>query len=647
MIGSRIDGRYELLDMIGGGGMANVYRAQDVILEREVAVKVLQPQYIHDEEFIRRFRREAQAATSLIHPNVVDIYDVGEEDQTFYIVMNYIGGSTLKDKIIGEGSLPFTEVLEIFDQLTAAISYAHEQGIVHRDLKPQNILIDHDGTVKVTDFGIARAVSAATITHTNSVLGSVHYLSPEQARGGHVTAQADVYALGIILYEMITGVLPFDADSAVSIALKHLQETIPNAKDFRPDVPESINNIIRKATAKDPLKRYASVQEMRADAETALLPERLNEEPLVIEEVDDDQTRVLPALSDLQSEEDTIVASGADEEQAEAPAPKKKKKKKKWLIPLIIIFILFPAALVLALVVIPSWLAVDEVQVPDVLGMDVSEAETLLEENNLLINIEREFHDEYEEDIVYYQTPSSGRNVKVDSSVMLRVSDGPEQVEMADVTDMSLEEAEDVLDGFELDVSFEQSSDVDPNTVMSQTPNPGEEVVVDETVVQLVVSETPEFTISDLTGSSEQAASNYIESHNLSGNFTREHSDSVPAGNIISHDPGPFVTVSEGSEITFVVSEGPPPVEEEPTETRYAEIPVNVTNPDAGDVFTIRIEYEDLSTDGETDVFVEEEITESEVYLVPLEVSPSVSGSYTLYVNDEERQSNTLEYEGD
>ncbi|WP_052363893.1 Stk1 family PASTA domain-containing Ser/Thr kinase [Geomicrobium sp. JCM 19037] len=557
MIGSRIDGRYELLDMIGGGGMANVYRAQDVILEREVAVKVLQPQYIHDEEFIRRFRREAQAATSLIHPNVVDIYDVGEEDQTFYIVMNYIGGSTLKDKIIGEGSLPFTEVLEIFDQLTAAISYAHEQGIVHRDLKPQNILIDHDGTVKVTDFGIARAVSAATITHTNSVLGSVHYLSPEQARGGHVTAQADVYALGIILYEMITGVLPFDADSAVSIALKHLQETIPNAKDFRPDVPESINNIIRKATAKDPLKRYASVQEMRADAETAFLPERLNEEPLVIEEVDDDQTRVLPALSDLQSEEDTIVASGADEEQAEAPAPKKKKKKKKWLIPLIIIFILFPAALVLALVVIPSWLAVDEVQVPDVLGMDVSEAETLLEENNLLINIEREFHDEYEEDIVYYQTPSSGRNVKVDSSVMLRVSDGPEQVEMADVTDMSLEEAEDVLDGFELDVSFEQSSDVDPNTVMSQTPNPGEEVVVDETVVQLVVSETPEFTISDLTGSSEQAASNYIESHNLSGNFTREHSDSVPAGNIISHDPGPFVTVSEGSEITFVVSEGP------------------------------------------------------------------------------------------
>ncbi|GAK04662.1 LOW QUALITY PROTEIN: serine/threonine protein kinase PrkC, regulator of stationary phase [Geomicrobium sp. JCM 19037] len=645
MIGSRIDGRYELLDMIGGGGMANVYRAQDVILEREVAVKVLQPQYIHDEEFIRRFRREAQAATSLIHPNVVDIYDVGEEDQTFYIVMNYIGGSTLKDKIIGEGSLPFTEVLEIFDQLTAAISYAHEQGIVHRDLKPQNILIDHDGTVKVTDFGIARAVSAATITHTNSVLGSVHYLSPEQARGGHVTAQADVYALGIILYEMITGVLPFDADSAVSIALKHLQETIPNAKDFRPDVPESINNIIRKATAKDPLKRYASVQEMRADAETAFLPERLNEEPLVIEEVDDDQTRVLPALSDLQSEEDTIVASGADEEQAEAPAPKKKKKKKKWLIPLIIIFILFPAALVLALVVIPSWLAVDEVQVPDVLGMDVSEAETLLEENNLLINIEREFHDEYEEDIVYYQTPSSGRNVKVDSSVMLRVSDGPEQVEMADVTDMSLEEAEDVLDGFELDVSFEQSSDVDPNTVMSQTPNPGEEVVVDETVVQLVVSETPEFTISDLTGSSEQAASNYIESHNLSGNFTREHSDSVPAGNIISHDPGPFVTVSEGSEITFVVSEGP--LQSKKSQPRRVMQKSQMRIQDAGDVFTIRIEYEDLSTDGETDVFVEEEITESEVYLVPLEVSPSVSGSYTLYVNDEERQSNTLEYEGD
>ncbi|MBM7632542.1 Stk1 family PASTA domain-containing Ser/Thr kinase [Geomicrobium sediminis] len=653
MIGLRIDGRYEVIEAIGGGGMANVYRARDVILERDVAVKVLQPQYTHDEAFIRRFRREAQAATSLIHPNVVDIYDVGEEDQTFYIVMEYVGGSTLKEKIVREGALAFQEVLQIFDQISSAIAYAHDQGIVHRDVKPHNILLDEDGTVKVTDFGIARAASAATITHTNSVLGSVHYLSPEQARGGAVTLKADIYALGVVLYEMITGTLPFDADSAVSIALKHLQEKIPNAKALRPDLPESMNNIIRRATAKDPLYRYETVHDMLHDAKTALLPERMNEAPLELDDQSEEETKVLPVLSDQQSSEETIVAPSEQTDQEEndtkANEPKKKSKRKRWLFPLLAFLIIVPTALVLGFMVIPSWFAVDEVQVPDVVGTNYEEAEQLLEEHELIVTIEREYHDEVERDVVYYQDPRAGRNVKVESAITLRVSDGPETVEMQDLTGMSVEDALDLLEELDIDVetTSEPSDEQPPGYVISQTPEAGEEVIQDELSVQLVYSETPQMTLGDLTGSSEQAVRNYLESHQLSGSFDREYSETVPEGQVITHEPGPYVTIDEGSDVTFVISNGEPPVEEEETQTRYAEIPVNVTDPEAGQSYDIRIEFTDRTTGDDPEIFVEEEITESTEYLVPFEVSKSIPGTYTLYINDEEMQSNTLEFEED
>lgn len=228
MIGERISGRYQVLETIGGGGMANVYKALDVILDRHVAVKVLQPQFSDDPQFIKRFRREAQAATSLAHPNIVNIYDVGEEGNTYYIVMEYVEGQTLKELIQSHGPLPVEDCVDYMEQMLAALEHSHANHIIHRDIKPHNILISREGVVKVTDFGIARAISAATITHTNSVMGSVHYLSPEQARGGHVTYKSDIYSLGIVLYEMVTGVLPFSGDTAVSIAIKHLQNDVPS-----------------------------------------------------------------------------------------------------------------------------------------------------------------------------------------------------------------------------------------------------------------------------------------------------------------------------------------------------------------------------------------------------------------------------------
>ncbi|MCT8139779.1 Stk1 family PASTA domain-containing Ser/Thr kinase [Anaerobacillus sp. CMMVII] len=296
MIGKRISGRYQILETIGGGGMANVYKAHDAILNRHVAVKVLRPQFSDDDEFIRRFRREAQAATSLSHPNVVSIYDVGEEADIYYIVMEYVAGLTLKQLIQQRGSLPIQETVNIIMQISSAIAHAHENHIVHRDIKPHNILISENGEAKVTDFGIARAMTSATITHTNSVMGSVHYLSPEQARGGLVNEKSDIYSLGIVLYEMVTGKVPFSGDTAVSIAIKHLQTEVPSPRKFNPTLPQSIENIILKATAKDPFYRYANVRELEDDLHTALNPNRMHEEKYLVPHDNEDVTKAIPII---------------------------------------------------------------------------------------------------------------------------------------------------------------------------------------------------------------------------------------------------------------------------------------------------------------------------------------------------------------
>ena len=266
--------------MVGGGGMANVYLARDMILDRDVALKILRMDFNNDEEFIKRFNREAQSATSLAHPNIVSIYDVGEDGDIYYIVMEYVEGMTLKQYIQKNDPIPIEKALDIMKQITAAISHAHHNGIIHRDIKPQNILIDHEGNVKITDFGIAIALSSTNITQTNAVLGSVHYLSPEQARGGMANKKSDIYSLGIVMFELFTGRLPFSGESAISIALKHLQSETPSPKRWNPDIPQSVENIILKATAKDSFYRYESVDAMWEDLRTALDPNRINEASL-------------------------------------------------------------------------------------------------------------------------------------------------------------------------------------------------------------------------------------------------------------------------------------------------------------------------------------------------------------------------------
>ena len=275
--GQKINDRYEIIKTIGEGGMANVYLAKDTILDRDVAIKVLRGDLASDEKFVRRFQREALSASSLSHPNIVEIYDVGEDDGNYYIVMEYVPGKNLKQVLKKRGNLTVSEVIDIMLQITSAMGLAHDSLIIHRDLKPQNILMMDDGGVKITDFGIAMALNATQLTQTNSAMGSVHYFPPEQASGKGSTLKSDVYSLGIMMYELLTGYLPFRGDNAVEIALKHLKEPIPSIRSEFPNIPQSVENIIIKATAKNPKNRYNNANEMHEDLLTCLNKERLEE----------------------------------------------------------------------------------------------------------------------------------------------------------------------------------------------------------------------------------------------------------------------------------------------------------------------------------------------------------------------------------
>ncbi len=298
MIGSELGGRYEIVERIGGGGMAIVYKAYDTLLHRHVAVKVLREQFVHDEEFIQRFRREARSAASLSHPNVVSIYDVGQDEDIHYIVMEYIEGGTLNDIIKERAPLQAEEAVKIASQICDALDHAHQNGIIHRDIKPHNILISKSGRIKVTDFGIARAAASSHITQTGAVLGSVHYFSPEHAKGVAQGEKSDIYSLGAVLYQMVTNRLPFAGDSPISVALKHLQEDFEEPRSINPLLPQSLENIILKALRKRPEERYESARAMLEDLETCLLPERRDERKVFYEPEDDDdeKTIIMPAI---------------------------------------------------------------------------------------------------------------------------------------------------------------------------------------------------------------------------------------------------------------------------------------------------------------------------------------------------------------
>lgn len=600
LIGKRLSGRYKVLEMIGGGGMANVYLAHDMILDRDVAVKMLRLDFANDEEFIRRFRREAQSATSLAHPNIVSIYDVGEENDLYYIVMEYVEGQTLKQYIQQSSPLQVEDTIEIMKQLTSAISHAHQNHIIHRDIKPQNILVDRFGNVKITDFGIAMALSATSITQTNSVLGSVHYLSPEQARGGMANKKSDVYSLGIVMFELLTGRLPFSGESAVSIALKHLQSETPSVRRWNPNIPQSVENIVLKATAKDSFHRYNNVDEMEEDLRTALDSERLNELKFVIP-VDDEATKAIPVITNdrpLQNLGETMVHS-QDKNKGNDVASKGKeqKKRKKWPIILISTFLVLSLLGLFTFLVLPGLISPKDVTIPDVSGLELEEAIVKIESAGLQVDEKIEStHEEIEEGIVIKTNPEEGSTVKEDTAINIYISIGKEKFELPDYTGRNYEDVMRILDNQDFkDIKInEVFDDSDKGTILSQKPESGEEIVPEDTILEFEVSKGPEkIILRDLTQSNVKGAQDYVDSVGLTLDATEEkYDDTIPAGNIISQSPPSGTEMKKGDTVSVIISKGK---EEKPPKTVPVDILIEYTGTVPGQEQKVIIYIEDVN----------------------------------------------------
>lgn len=588
LIGKRLSGRYKILRHIGGGGMARVYLAKDVILERDVAIKVLRYDFAEEDEFLRRFQREAQAASSLAHPNIVSIYDVGEEDGIHFIVMEYVDGMTLKEYIQRYAPVPYEQVLHMMGQMTAAVAFAHQHAIIHRDVKPHNMLVDEKGMVKMTDFGIAMAMSETAITQTNTVLGSVHYLSPEQARGGMATKKSDLYSLGIVMYELLTGHLPFSGETAVSIALKHLQAETPRVREMYPDIPQSVENIVMKATAKDPFHRYKNAEEMEDDLAMALDPARRNERPFSVPD-DDEQTKAIPVIQDVPPVEKTVPLP-VSPPPPEPPVPEKKKRRRFLWIPLLLIVATLIGLAVWAWLRVPA-----DVVVPDTAGSTPeSAAEQLIKEGFEIGDSEEEHSASIEEGRVIRTAPGAGRTAKEGSEVDLFISSGKERKEMLDYTGTPLEEARELLDeaGFR-NIEVEQAhSEEEAGTVIAQEPEPGEQVIPqDEQIVLTVSAGLAKVTLQDLTGYTERSLEDYAEKNNMIINIADEQfSDDVPAGQVMEQSPSGGTDIEQGSTVDVTLSKGP---EAAPVKTASVDL-------------TIPYEPEALGEPQEVEIFIED-----------------------------------------
>ena len=436
MKGQKINDRYQIIKTIGEGGMANVYLAYDTILDRNVAVKVLRGDLATDEKFVRRFQREALSASSLSHPNIVEVYDVGEDNGLYYIVMEYIEGKHLKQLLKKRGSLTVREVVDIMLQITDGMSAAHDSYIIHRDIKPQNIMILENGLIKITDFGIAMALNATQLTQTNSVMGSVHYLPPEQACGKVATIQSDVYSMGILMFELLTGSVPFKGDNAVEIALKHIKETIPYVKNINNTIPTSVANIVKRATAKNLKNRYADAREMHEDLKTCLDESRIDEEEyefLYPEEDDDKKSK--KAVTELEST-NTETPKEESVKVEQIVEQTEKKRENKLLMVLAIIFTGLIVVVTAIVFLLPKLTEAKDIKIPDVSNLSVEEAEKELQNKGFKISAETKdaTSDTVEKGNVVKTSPASGRTVKEGSTITLYISVGEGGYELEDFT---------------------------------------------------------------------------------------------------------------------------------------------------------------------------------------------------------------------
>ena len=524
-IGKIFAGRYRIIKQIGRGGMADVYLAKDLILDgEEVAVKVLRTNYQTDPIAVARFQREARAMADLDHPHIVRITDIGEEDGQQYLAMEYVAGLDLKRYIKEHYPLSNEEAVRIMGQILLAMRLAHTRGIVHRDLKPQNILLTPDGTAKVTDFGIAVAFAETSLTQTNSMLGSVHYLSPEQARGSKATVQSDIYAMGIIFYEMLTGHIPYDGDSAVTIALQHFQKPLPSVIDENPSVPQALENVVIKATAKKLTDRYQSVAEMYVDLSSSLSYNRRNEPKLVFNDTTKADTKTLPKVSQSTLTSIPKVQTQSPKPQAAKPSqqvsednyaskPVKKRKFRVRYMILLASIVLVAASLIWILSRTPATIAI-----PDVAGQTVAEAKETLKKANFEIGEEKsEASEKVEEGRIIRTDPDAGTGRKEGSKINLVVSSGKQSFQLSNYigrksTDVIAELKQKKVPENLIKIEEEESSESEAGTVLRQSPAAGTTYDLSKasTITLTVAKKVTSVAMPSYTGSSLEFTKNNL-----------------------------------------------------------------------------------------------------------------------------------------
>lgn len=557
--------RYELQELIGGGGMADVYKAQDKLLDRAVAVKILHQQYANDAEFVEKFRREATAAAKLAHPNIVNIYDVGEDGGSQYIVMEYVSGPTLKEVIQQKGCLEPIEAVRIAKEIASALESAHRNNLVHCDIKPHNILVMPDGHIKVTDFGIARAVSASTMTYSGSVMGSVHYFSPEQAKGTVITTKSDVYSLGVVLYEMLTGQLPFNGETSVSIALKHLQEEPVPIRELNPSIPPVLEAIVQKAMSKDPADRPSST-ELYADLNQAkaMLTDRGTSQEAVSN--DPFATRMIPRITpemmaEQRSERPANKPIGSREDYQPQYQPQEEKsifKSKSFIA--VLVGILLMGFFVGSFLSFGKFWSSAEINVPDVVGKSSVVAQQILEDKNLRVKIVEANDDSVPAGQVVSQYPEAGAKVKEQRLVTITVSKGGQELTMPDLKSMSRSNAEEKLKkmGLKLGAVFEENSKEPAGTVINQDPRSGSKITKGQTV-DITVSlgeKKKEITVQNYTGLSVDSAKSNLEANGLSLGGISEEASTSPKGTVIGQSPSAGSITTEGGSVSLIISSG-------------------------------------------------------------------------------------------
>lgn len=568
MIGKVLGGRYEILEQIGGGGMALVYKAKCQLLDRLVAVKILKDEFADDEEFVRKFKRESQAAASLSHPNIVNIYDVGVEKQEnrdiHYIVMEYIKGGTLKDLIKKKGKLSLDETINYSNQIAYALQDAHRNNIVHRDIKPQNIMLTDDNRVKVTDFGIARASTSATVTTTSDALGSVHYFSPEQARGGYTDEKSDIYSLGIVMYEMSTGSLPYQGESPITVALKHVQEEIIPPRELNGKIPQRLESIILKAVQKRQSERYTNITEMIRDLNNI----KINSNEEIFDDSSDtnSHTRVIPQVN---VEDDYKMKKGKKKKQG-----KKDKGMKSIFLGIFLAFLLTATVFYISFRAKEFLSGSDEIVMIDILGIEESKAKEAVEKLGLKFEVQaRVKNSEFNPGEVVFQDIKEGTKLKKNYPVKVNISEGSELVQVPILTNKTLEEAKEILEEKGLSigkVDYDDSDTVPIDLIMEQIPGKLSEVEPGSRVSVIISKGEEKKTtlMPQLTGWKLTEAKKEIERIGLVvGNVEEQASDSVEKGIVTWQSYLIGTELENKTVVDLYVSKGPNVEEkEEPVE---------------------------------------------------------------------------------